>query len=610
MAQHTRICLCMIVCNESHIIARALRSVRAIIDYWVICDTGSVDSTPVEILTSLSGIPGELHRIAWVNFGHNRTEAIRLAKGKADYILILDADMIVRTHGPFKGKLTADAYYLRYEGDIDYSQIMLVSDKHDWVYTGVTHEYIDAPTCQVRDLLPELTLIHFGDGAMRSDKAERDVRLLTAAVEEDPENIRNMFYLAESYMALGNYAEAQKWYEKRATLEGWDEERWYAKYQTARARHRLGHDWDVVLDAYTDAYNMRPMRLEPVYEIVKHYREIADYHSGYKYASAVSGLPYPNDLLFINRPVYEYLLALELGVCAYGTGRISEAVAAFNTVLRCANLPQWVKESAIRGRDMAVKDLYPAARAADVSNRIVVITPFYNPGAFLQKCVQSLIEQDYSNYEVLFLDDASTDSSARYLSSDERKRILRNPVRRGLAANLHFLLMRHCRPDDIVVCLDGDDWLSCPNALTYINECYNEHDCWVMYGQFQYADGRYGFSEPFASPRELSQQRRYFRTSHIRTFRAGLFHAIALQDPEFSCLKDDAGNWLQYSADAALMFPLVEMAGFERVRFNEKILYVYNDQNPLCDHHTNRQGQLEAFEIVSRKPAFAKVADF
>src|SRR5262249_60871744 len=119
MAQHARICLCMIVCNESHIIARALRSVRAISDYWVICDTGSVDSTPVEILTSLSGIPGELHRIAWVNFGHNRTEAIRLSKGKADYILILAADMIVRSDGPFKGKVRAEAYYLGCDGRVD-----------------------------------------------------------------------------------------------------------------------------------------------------------------------------------------------------------------------------------------------------------------------------------------------------------------------------------------------------------------------------------------------------------------------------------------------------------------------------------------------------------
>ena len=104
------LCLCMIVKNEESVIERAIRSVRSIIDYWVICDTGSTDETPATILRLLAGIPGELHNKEWVNFGHNRTEAIRLAKDKADYILIMDADMIANVHAPFKQKLVADYY--------------------------------------------------------------------------------------------------------------------------------------------------------------------------------------------------------------------------------------------------------------------------------------------------------------------------------------------------------------------------------------------------------------------------------------------------------------------------------------------------------------------
>src|SRR5262245_23912269 len=99
MARTPTLCLCMMVCDESRVVGRSLRSVRAIIDYWVICDNGSADSTIVEILNTLSGIPGQLHRTAWVNFGHNRTRAIQLAKGKADYILIMDADMIANVRG-------------------------------------------------------------------------------------------------------------------------------------------------------------------------------------------------------------------------------------------------------------------------------------------------------------------------------------------------------------------------------------------------------------------------------------------------------------------------------------------------------------------------------
>ena len=46
-----------------------------------------------------------------------------------------------------------------------------------------------------------------------------------------------------------------------------------------------------------------------------------------------------------------------------------------------------------------------------MSNRIVVVTPFYNPGEFLEKCVASLMSQKYDNFKVIFVDDCSTDGS-------------------------------------------------------------------------------------------------------------------------------------------------------------------------------------------------------
>ena len=89
------VCLAMIVKNESAVIERCLNSARHLFDYWVICDTGSDDGTPEIITQTLSGIPGELHKRPWRNFGSNRTELMHLARGKADYLLLLDADMIV-----------------------------------------------------------------------------------------------------------------------------------------------------------------------------------------------------------------------------------------------------------------------------------------------------------------------------------------------------------------------------------------------------------------------------------------------------------------------------------------------------------------------------------
>ena len=111
--------LCMIVRDEAEVIGRCLDSVDGLIDAWTICDTGSVDGTPELIEERLSGLPGTLHRTEWRDFGHNRTELMTLARGTADYLLLIDADMTVSWQGPLP-ELDADAYELRHESDPAY----------------------------------------------------------------------------------------------------------------------------------------------------------------------------------------------------------------------------------------------------------------------------------------------------------------------------------------------------------------------------------------------------------------------------------------------------------------------------------------------------------
>ena len=87
-----RICLSMIVKNESPVIHRCLASVRPWIDHWVIVDTGSSDGTQDQVRAALAGVPGSLHERPWQDFAHNRNEALDLARAQADYVLFIDAD--------------------------------------------------------------------------------------------------------------------------------------------------------------------------------------------------------------------------------------------------------------------------------------------------------------------------------------------------------------------------------------------------------------------------------------------------------------------------------------------------------------------------------------
>jgi glycosyltransferase involved in cell wall biosynthesis len=255
------VCLAMIVRDEEAVIRRCLTSTRGLIDRHCIVDTGSNDATLEEIERHTNS-PGEVHRRAWRSFGDNLTEALALARGKADWVLRLDADMEIEyLHPAMTDWLandpdpTTDAWQVEVvEHWGSYRLPLLVRGSLDWRYEGVTHEYL-APARKQRALLG-LTVRHHADGSARQEKFERDRGLLEAELARDPENARTIFYLAQTYRDLGDTDRAIELYQTRASMNGWEEESWYAEYQAAK----LSDDLDALLAVHT----RRPWRHEPL----------------------------------------------------------------------------------------------------------------------------------------------------------------------------------------------------------------------------------------------------------------------------------------------------------------------------------------------------------
>ncbi len=275
-------------------------------------------------------------------------------------------------------------------------------------------------------------------------------------------------------------------------------------------------------------------------------------------------------------------------------------------------------------------------------NKIKVIIPFYNPGDFLDMCVNSILTQDYDNYEVLFIDDCSSDGSYDkipaciyktnadgtpeldvdghpiiesqhpILEITKCKNVMawRASERNTALPNIHNGVVNFCTdPNDIVVLLDGDDWLLNKNSLSFINDYYNENDCWIMYGSSKWTDGRQCCSRPYSKDEFPKLRNLPFKVSHIRTFRAGIYHEIIKQDPNLNCFKDKNGNWYTMTYDVAIFFPLLEIAGFDKVKHNEKPLYVYNRNNPISDDRVNQQLQWDIHTEISQKPHFTQLSE-
>lgn len=315
------LCLNMIVKNESAILDRCLRSALPVIDYFVICDTGSTDRTVevIEQFSSQTGVRGEIHRQPFVDFEASRNKALetcRQASATFDYILLLDADMELHVEDEaFAERLAEPAYMIRQTNSISYYNTRLVRRDCSARYVGFTHEYLATTPAAKR--FEGLWSYDHACGASRANKFERDIALLRKALRRDPRDQRSLFYLAQSYLDLGRPEEAIDWYQKRIAAGGWEEETWYAMYRLAECHARLGNEARF-RETCVRAHQFRPTRSEPLHRLASYYRARGDYREAMTWCEAAAQIRYPvADTLFIQDYVYHAGIKEEMSIAGY-----------------------------------------------------------------------------------------------------------------------------------------------------------------------------------------------------------------------------------------------------------------------------------------------------
>jgi len=358
-----KICLNMIVKDESKVIKRCLDSVIPFIDYWVIVDTGSTDGTQEIIKKHLKGIPGELYERPWKNFGESRTEALNLAKGKADYLLFMDADDTLEFEKGFKWpSLTKDLYNMwrGYKG-FSYIKPQLVKANLPWKWVGVTHEYLACDQPYTSEVLEKVKYVSGDGGASSHDpmKFKKNVKLLKAALKEDPDNSRNVFYLAESYLCAGSKGKALEWYQKRVDMGGWEEEVYWSMLQIGHLLRDIGLPATVVIESYKLAHQFRPHRPEALYYLADVCIQQKDYNKASSYLRARENIPKPKqkDMLFNMDWIEEYGLLFQQSICSYFLGRYQESLDTCDQLLAIKDMPDSWREQAKINRSFPLEKL-------------------------------------------------------------------------------------------------------------------------------------------------------------------------------------------------------------------------------------------------------------
>ena len=242
----------------------------------------------------------------------------------------------------------------------------------------------------------------------------------------------------------------------------------------------------------------------------------------------------------------------------------------------------------------------------DADIRYQVIVPFYNAEKWVGKCVESLKRQQHRNFICTMIDDVSTDTgfetAKKSIGNDTRFRLIKNDEKRYALGNIAYALERtECHDNDVVILLDGDDWLASYRALSRLSEAYTDEECLLTYGSYVYHPMGTRGVEPSEYSAEVINNNAFrkdqWRASHLRTFKYGLWKNLNHDD-----LKDEEGNYYKMTYDQAIMLPLLELAG-PRSKFIPEILHVYNKSNPLnIDKSRAQEQHALAQKIRTKKP--------
>jgi glycosyltransferase involved in cell wall biosynthesis len=350
------IAVLLMVKNETMCLRKTLDSVVGFADSIVAFDTGSTDNT-VQILKDFSEetkIPLRLKIGEFVDFSTSRNVSLDFADShkEIDYILLLDCNDELRSGNVLRefcnnmvgsqstGFLISQEWW---NGTLNkYFNIRLVKAHKQWRYKGSVHEWMQNQGLKEGEKEPQVLKIPVeaflyqdktNDDDKTSHRFQRDKILLMADHKKDPSNPRTVFYLAQTCSCLGDNEDALYYYKMRATMDGFQEEKFHAYLRAGDVSLMLGHSWDDTMKWYMNACE-HSTRAEPIIKIAEHYASKHKWLLSFTFSELACRMKYPEYcLLFVDKLAYDYQRWHQMGISGYHAGFMEHGKAACQKAL-------------------------------------------------------------------------------------------------------------------------------------------------------------------------------------------------------------------------------------------------------------------------------------
>lgn len=312
--------LCIMVKNGGPQFAEMLKDNKHLIDRWTILDTGSTDNTIQTIKEVLSDKKGQLFEEEFINFRDSRNHLLDYAGNMCKYKLMLDDTYVVKGDlrkflNDTRGDQYSDSFTLYIQSDdVKYGSNRITKSYTNLRYKHRIHEVINDKD-NINVVIPE-TCSYIDDRRFdymeerTTNRKQLDLKLLFEEVEENPNDPRAYYYLAQTYNCIGDYENAYKYFLKRAEFRnsGFQQELIDAVFEAARiANFKLNKPWEECLKLYELAYKLDESRPDAIYFIgIHHYLE-GNESTAFYYMKKAFDIGFPVHCQYSLKPTLSYL---------------------------------------------------------------------------------------------------------------------------------------------------------------------------------------------------------------------------------------------------------------------------------------------------------------
>ncbi len=335
--------LTMIVKNAGDTFEKVLEENLKYIDRWTILDTGSTDGTQDVIKRVLKNKKGNLYEEPFINFRESRNRCLELAPNNCKYKIMLDDTYIIK--GDLRnfliqtrGDQFSDSFSLNVTSyDLEYSSNRIIKSDFNLKYISKIHEIIQKDD-NINVMIPKY-VAHIYDETSdymqeRTDnRKELDLKLLFEMVEEEPNEPRHLYYIAQTYNCIKEYEKAAEYYKKRYEFheEGFLQEKMDACFELARKYNfNLNYSWDVCKLYYLKAYELDNKRPDALFYLGLHYYMKNDYKEAFPYMKKAFELGFPFHAQYSLKPTlsYQFLPQILSRMCyTLGEYKLGESAA-------------------------------------------------------------------------------------------------------------------------------------------------------------------------------------------------------------------------------------------------------------------------------------------